>query len=428
MGELRRPLQVYALGVIAIGVLALVASAPTSRPELPTLGLFVLLLGFATAGRMWPVHLSPKMKVTVEDTATFAAALLLGPFLAMIVTAGSVALGLRFRMRGPWIQHGFNASASGLATGAGAVAWLALVDADTTNIADHPIALLVAAVVKYGVETALVDTAVGLQLRRNPLVSWWPVHRRDIVPMAALYILGAVAAASVSGHPWLLSVFLVPVAVVLLTLRETARMREQTRAAIHQLADLVDLRDPYTHGHSQRVAALAARLAEAMHLPGTQVELIREAARVHDIGKIGTDDHVLQKPGPLDLGEEQEMHKHAAYGAQLLQQVPEFWEGASLVLAHHERLDGTGYPRGLRGSEVPIEVSVISVADAYDAMSTDRPYRAALPWEQARSEFLRHAGSQWDPAVVHAFVALIDAEQPTVAASRISADRVPEPA
>lgn len=426
MGELRRPLQVYALGVIAIGVLALGATASTSRTEIPTLGLFVLLLGLATVGRMWPVHLSPKMKVTVEDTATFAAALLLGPFLAMIVTAGSVGLGLRFRMRGPWIQHAFNASASGLATGAGAAVWLALAGADFTNIADHPLALLVAAAVKYGVESAFVDTAVGLQLRRNPLRSWWPVHRRDIVPMAALYILGAVAAASVTGHIWLVTVFVVPVAVVLLTLRETARMREQTRNAIHQLADLVDLRDPYTHGHSQRVAALAARLAEAMHLPGTQVELIREAARVHDIGKIGTDDHVLQKPAALDEVEEQEMHKHAAYGAQLLQQVPEFWEGASLVLAHHERVDGTGYPRGLRGSEVPIEVSVIAVADAYDAMTTDRPYRAALPWAQARSEFLRHSGTQWDPGVVLAFVALIDAEQPDPAHTPVLRERVPE--
>jgi putative nucleotidyltransferase with HDIG domain len=286
----------------------------------------------------------------------------------------------------------------------------------------------VAALVKYGVESALVDSAVGLQLRRNPLASWWPVHRRDIVPMAALYILGAVAAASVSGHPWLLSVFLVPVAVVLLTLRETSQMREQTRAAIHQLADLVDLRDPYTHGHSQRVAALAARLAETMHLPGTQVELIREAARVHDIGKIGTDDHVLQKPGPLDPSEELEMHKHAAYGAELLRTVPEFWEGASLVLAHHERVDGTGYPRGLRGSEVPIEVSVISVADAYDAMTTDRPYRAALPWEWARAELLRHAGTQWEPSVVNAFVALIDADESIDAQVRLRVERVLKPA
>jgi putative nucleotidyltransferase with HDIG domain len=331
-------------------------------------------------------------------------------------------------MRGPWIQHAFNASASGLATGAGAAAWLALVGADWTNVADHPVALLAAALVKYGVETTLVDTAVGLQLRRNILTTWWPVHRRDILPMAALYVLGAVAAASVEGHPWLITVFVVPVVVVLATLRETARMREQTRAAIHQLADLVDLRDPYTHGHSQRVAALAARLATAMNLPGTQVELIREAARVHDIGKIGTDDHVLQKPGPLDAGEEAEMHKHATYGAELLERVPEFWEGASLVLAHHERPDGGGYPRGLRGSEIPMEVSVIAVADAYDAMTTDRPYRAALPWERARSEFLRHAGTQWEPAVVHAFVALIDAEQPRIPDARVSTERVPEPA
>lgn len=428
MGDLRRPLRLYALSVIGVGVFALAAATPMSLPEAPTLVLFALLLGFASVARLWPVHLSPKIKLTVEDTATFAAALLVGPFLAMGVAGGSVLLGLRFRMRGPWVQHAFNASASALATGASAVAWRALVGTDTTSVADHPIPLLVAAVVKYGIETTLVDTAVALQLRRNALATWWPVHRRDIVPMAALYILGAVAAGSASGQPWLISVFLVPVVVVLLSLRETARLREQTRAAIHQLADLVDLRDPYTHGHSQRVAALAARLAHAMHLPGTQIELIREAARVHDIGKIGTDDHVLQKPGPLDVREQLEMHKHAAYGAQLLERVPEFWEGASLVLAHHERQDGTGYPRGLRGAEIPIEVSVIAIADAYDAMTTDRPYRVALPWDDARAEFLRHRGSQWEPRVVDAFVALIDADRPTVAGARGPAERLPEPA
>src|SRR5205809_4594618 len=124
-------------------------------------------------------------------------------------------------------------------------------------------------------------------------------------------------------------------AIVLLTVRDSANVREQTKSAILELADLIDLRDPYTHGHSQRVAGLAERLARRMRLEYAQVELIRDAARVHDIGKIGTNDMVLLKPGPLT--EEYFSKQKPAYeiGHRLLRRLPEFWEGAELVLSHH---------------------------------------------------------------------------------------------
>jgi putative nucleotidyltransferase with HDIG domain len=188
-------------------------------------------------------------------------------------------------------------------------------------------------------------------------------------------------------------------------------VREQTRAAILELADLIDLRDPYTHGHSQRVAALAERLARRLKLQNAQVELIRDAARVHDVGKIGTNDLVLLKPGPLDADEQAEMRRHVEIGHRLLRHLPEFWEGAELVLAHHERHDGKGYPRGLQGDELPVEVSIISVADTYDAMTSDRPYRKGTGWEQVRAELLRCRGAQWREIAVDAFIAMIEDER-----------------
>src|SRR5207253_564173 len=213
-----------------------------------------------------------------------------------------------------------------------------------------------------------------------------------------------------------------PMAVVLLTLRDSARVREQTKTAILELADLIDLRDSYTHGHSQRVADLAGRLAKRLRLDYTQVELIRDAARVHDIGKIGTNDLVLQKPGPLTEEEQAEMRRHAEIGHRLLKRLPEFWEGAELVLSHHERHDGTGYPRGLRGDELPLEVSIISVADTYDAMSTDRPYRKGLAWDVVRAELIRQRGKQWRERAVDAFIEMMDQERrPAVRIDRASA-------
>ena len=136
---------------------------------------------------------------------------------------------------------------------------------------------------------------------------------------------------------------------------------------------------------------------------------------MHDIGKIGTNDNVLLKAGPLDADEQAEMRRHVEIGHRLLRRLPEFWEGAELVLSHHERHDGKGYPRGLQGDELPLEVSVISVADTYDAMTSDRPYRKGMPWEKVRIELQRCRGAQWREVAVDAFIAMIEDERREVA-------------
>jgi len=125
---------------------------------------------------------------------------------------------------------------------------------------------------------------------------------------------------------------------------------------------------------------------------------------------------VLLKAGPLDADEQAEMRRHVDIGHRLLRHLPEFWEGAELVLAHHERHDGKGYPRGLQGDELPLEVSVISVADTYDAMTSDRPYRKGLGWEKVRAELLRCRGAQWREMAVDAFVTMIEDERRELAA------------
>jgi putative nucleotidyltransferase with HDIG domain len=216
------------------------------------------------------------------------------------------------------------------------------------------------------------------------------------------------------------ALFVAPVGLILLTFRETVHLRERTREAILQLADLIDARDAYTYGHSQRVAEYAERLARRLGMPPSQVELVREAARLHDVGKIATEDRILQKPGRLTEAEMAEMRKHCDAGYGFLKQLPEFWEGAELVRLHHERFDGNGYPRGIAGATLPQEASVIAVADAWDAMTSDRPYRGALGPEQARAELLRCRGTQWDPFVVDAFLGLLDEERAGSAVSAVA--------
>jgi putative nucleotidyltransferase with HDIG domain len=361
--------------------------------------------------------LTQKIKMTVEDTATFAAALLLGPGLAFAIAAGSTLLAYARRRASPWFESVFNAAASGLSTLAAALVFAYVRGADGGTVDAYTVAAVAAAVAKYLIQTAIVDIAVGLQLRRNPVATWWRVHQRDVRQSAALYGLGALMAIVANAYPIAVGLFALPVAAIFVSMRETAQLRSQTRDAIVEFAKLIDLRDRYTHGHSQRVAGLAERIAARLRLDPSQVALVRDAALLHDLGKVRTPDEVLQKPGPLDTLEQDEMRLHAEAGADLLRRIPDFWEGASLVRAHHERYDGSGYPRGLAGTDVPLEAAIIAVADAWDAMTSDRPYRRALPRSSAIVQLQAGSGSQWAPRVVDALLAVLEEERSTVPAA-----------
>jgi putative nucleotidyltransferase with HDIG domain len=408
MRTLRPALRSYVAAVIVAGGAVLGLGAFTLRAGGTDLAIALLLLGLAPAAQLRPVHLTQKTKVTVEDAATFAAALLLDPALAMLVAAGSTALaGLRGRMS--WYNRAFNVSSVIIDTGAAAMTFTLLASGAGPSISTAP-AIAVAALVKFAVNSTVVDVAVALQLRRKPLAKWWARHRRDAAQLLSLHVIGAIGAAAASDSALTLALCVAPSALVLLALRNTARIAAGTKQAARALATLIEQRDQYTYGHSQRVADYAERLARAMGMDAVQIELIREAAFLHDIGKIATPDAVLLKPAGLDAGEREVMHEHAEHGYTLLEKLPAFWEGAEFVRSHHERVDGTGYPRGLRGWEVPLEVSVIAVADSYDAMTTDRVYRKALPWPAVRAELLRERGRQWHASVVDAFLAMIEAE------------------
>jgi HD-GYP domain-containing protein (c-di-GMP phosphodiesterase class II) len=180
-------------------------------------------------------------------------------------------------------------------------------------------------------------------------------------------------------------------------------VRRQTLAMAVTLVSLIDLRDQYTGSHSSRVAAYCRQTAVRLGLPDEDVETIVFAASLHDIGKIGVPDSVLLKPGKLTDEEFQSIRKHPEYGWMALRNVDGFQEAALLVLHHHERLDGEGYPGGLRGSAIPYGSRIIAVADSFDALTTDRPYRSARARGIALAEIRRCSGTQFDPEIVEAF-------------------------
>src|SRR5207248_2517659 len=266
--------------MLAASTAGLIAAMDWHLPNQTVLATAAMLLVMASVAQVWPLHLSTKVKITVDDLPTFAAALLLAPFDAMLISAASTLIGLRFRhTRMRWYNRGFNAASTALGTGAASLVYSVL-HGPVPPLMSGAIAILCAGAAKYLVQAVLVDLVVALQLKRRPLERWWEVHRRDVPYETSLYLLGALAAVSAGNEPLALVLFAVPMVAMLAAMRETARVREQTRSAILELADLIDLRDPYTHGHSQRVASLAERLARRMKLESTQIELIRDAARV----------------------------------------------------------------------------------------------------------------------------------------------------
>lgn len=408
MSRVRPALRTYIALVTLTALVAVAASASSARglsdKDLLLFGIYVV---FACAARLWVVHLSTKIKFTGEDLVTFAAALTLGPFPAIVIAGSSELVMRRGGRRVSWYNRLFNVSAGILR--AGAAAWTYQALAQGRVLSDAPFAALAACIVHYLVGTIVVDVAVSLQLRRSITRTWWLVHRRDISQTAALYLLGALAALLASRDPLAVFLFFLPMLLLIRSLRATTRLRDATKEAVFELADLIDKRDAYTHGHSQRVAGYAEQLARHLRLPESQVELIALAARVHDIGKIATPDDVLRKPGPLTAEEFERMREHAHDGEIFLSKVPAFWEGAALVGAHHERVDGAGYPRSFKGTEISIEATVIAVADAFDAMTTDRPYRQALRWPEVQIELQRGRDTQWDARIVDAFIEMIGA-------------------
>ena len=190
--------------------------------------------------------------------------------------------------------------------------------------------------------------------------------------------------------------------------READRQRELYRAGVEALAAAVDAKDSYTHSHSRQVAELSRRTAEALGLDAEEVERIELAGLLHDVGKIGIPDHILSKPGRLDPQERLLMIGHATLGARIVAAHPALAELTDLVLHHHEWHNGSGYPDGLRGDEVPIGSAIIAVADAFDSMTTFRPYRNPLSIEAARAELTKWSGVQFHPRVIEAFLSTVE--------------------
>ena len=202
--------------------------------------------------------------------------------------------------------------------------------------------------------------------------------------------------------------FAAPLGQAIDNARLYSALKDQYLDTVTVLAEAVEKRDPYTGGHVRRVVLYSILLGHEMGLDADELDRLRIASTLHDVGKIAVPDEVLRKPAPLDEGERRIMERHAQDGAEILSRIRELKDILPGVRHHHERLDGLGYPDGLADPEIPLPARIIAVADTYDAMTTSRPYRRALPPEVAVEEIVRGQGTQFCPQVVAAFGRLVE--------------------
>ncbi len=256
--------------------------------------------------------------------------------------------------------------------------------------------------------TSLVSGILTLFEKTAFTYHLWFSLRHFLLQVLSLGILGILLARIYALSPWNLLVILIPLGLVHISLRNYMKLRHQAQKTFERVAQLLSDRDPYTYEHSSEVADLAEKIARKLKLPQEQIEHVRSAAAIHDIGKLGVPDRILHKPGPLTDEEWVIMKKHPDIGANLLKDLEIDAYIIDIVRHEHERWDGSGYPGGLKGERIPMGARIVAVADVYNALTTDRPYRPAYSHEEALRILQKMRGTELDPQVVDALFSVLE--------------------
>jgi len=404
--------QVYITFIITIALVLTCLSVlfVVKNPSiLLSAALFALSIFVAD---MYPISLpiEGNAEATISCALKTAAVIIFGwQFSVMVTFLGTLAA--EMMMRREWYKALFNSSEMTITSAAMGFIYLALydgIDRMPFHSLQNTFAVIVLLLTYWVVNGGLVVTVVSLATGAK-FFHVWEVNIIDYSwNNLTLIPLGAVMAALWLYKPWSVVTLLLPLIVVRQSFNYIGELREQTQEALVRMADAVDQRDPSTYEHSQRGAQVAGLLAEEIGLLAADVDTIRMAARLHDLGKIGMSNSLLFKPAKFTPEESIEFHRHAEIGADLVQSFRLFKEGHDLILHHHEQWDGAGYPDGLIGENIPIGCRILGVADAYDAMISRRSYRSPLPLHVAIDELQNNRGSQFDPKVVDAFMRILD--------------------
>jgi putative nucleotidyltransferase with HDIG domain len=385
--------------------------------DLPPIWALAVLAGLAAVAERQSVAVTERIDASVSFLPLVFAAVAFGPLAGFITGAISNATDVR-RPYLRWVVYTPVRALTGAIAGFAAMA----VSSVGSGLGNYLLASSVACVAELTADA--VFNSATLAVRRTGTVLSFvqavaPFFLFSIplyAPLVALFVFGYHAYSL-----WVVIAFFIPV----LALQRSIHLYQQQRGATRDLeaanarlksANLsfatalvatLDARDRYTAGHSAAVAIYARDIAKRMGLSEEEQSLVHQCGLVHDVGKIGLPAGLLEKPGALSLEERRQMETHSEIGEQILRKVDDYGEIADVVRHHHERVDGLGYPDGLHGADIPQLARIIAVADAYNAMTSDRPYRDALPSRVARLRLAQAVESQFDTSVVAAFEAIL---------------------
>jgi putative nucleotidyltransferase with HDIG domain len=412
---------VAVLALLALGVFAILVLTGEGLGD-PL--LLVVLAGVAAAVDRWSIKLGPASEESISLLPTIFAAVVLGPLPAMLVAAASMLGDLvqRADVPLPYLRWGVYTSARALTAAVAGVAAAAVADFMGNLVASIVVATIAASLAANTLDLALALLTLmvrGSGRPRDALRMLTPMRAASVSMYAPVIAVLAVSFETVSA--WTLPLFAVPALAAHRSLVLYQEQRQLTadvvvankrleRANLSFATALVatlDARDQYTAGHSATVAIYACDIANRMGLSEKDQQLAHLCGLVHDVGKIGLPAGLLEKPGPLTLDERRQMERHPEIGESILRKVDDYSEIAKIVRHHHERVDGNGYPDRLVGDEIPLLSRILAVADAYDAMTSDRPYRDAMPSRVARLRLAQAVESQFDTSVVAAFEAIL---------------------
>jgi putative nucleotidyltransferase with HDIG domain len=413
------------VGLTAVAVFVMWGTGAGVVEARPAWWLIVALAAAHLLALRFPLRISVSVKVSVAAAVWFATALLLplrqAAALVAAVMAVNVVLGALGRARDTKEEPPVGTIAMSILFNAGQVYFSVLAAGfvlSATGASAYVlltpalvVAIAAAAIAMYMTNLLLVSIAVALATSRSLLSVLRNSHKLVLFQFASLYLVGAGAAFAAVGLPWLLVFSFAGAVLVYRSQMHRIELKHESVRAMERMADEVDRRDPYTYQHSQRVARYSREIASKLALGRAELELIELAAKVHDIGKIRVPDSILLKAGKLTDEERRVMETHPRLGFQILRPFSEYAKVLDLVLTHHERYDGLGYPNGTVGRRQMLIAQVIPVADSFDAMTSNRAYRAAKSWDEALEELRRGSGSQWNPKVVEAAVAVMQQER-----------------
>jgi hypothetical protein len=423
-----QPLTAIIISILALTIL-IVPWADTPALILDSISIHAGLIALFLAGAivsagMNPIHLQRNIKVFLTTVPLYVSAMLLPPALAAL-TAGISTLIVQLLT-----QSDSRNTPSDIATAAGRWVIIGFLSAWVAQRAmaqqiPLPLVLLAVAIIMFSGDIVTGALEIASMSSAPPRRVIAILLREVSLPEGAQYLLGILAALAATQQAWSLILWVLPVCIVYQSFKYAKEMHDGTSKLLESMADAVDLRDPYTGGHSRRVTEFSRHILAEMNVIGPEVDLVLSAARVHDIGKIGIPDHILNKPGRLTDEEKLIMDSHPARGAELLARYTDFARGMEIVRHHHERWDGLGYPDGLKGLDIPFGARVVAVADSFDAMTSDRPYRAGMPIHKAAKILHEGRGHQWEPLIADAFLRHLKREYPHIELSTTSPDVSP---